>query len=53
MKYEDIVEAQRQRDMKEASADKLPGRGRGLWRVMGTFFQKTFFSTAFTHRSRL
>ena len=26
---------------------------RYLWRVIGTFFQKTFFSTTFTHRSRL
>jgi hypothetical protein len=29
LSYEDIVEAQRQRDLKQASADKLPGRGRG------------------------
>jgi hypothetical protein len=29
LSYEDIVEAQRKRDMKEASADKVPGRGRG------------------------
>jgi hypothetical protein len=29
LSYEDIVEAQRQRDMKEASADAARGRGRG------------------------
>jgi hypothetical protein len=29
MSYEDIVEAQRQRDVKEAMADKVPRRGRG------------------------
>ena len=29
LSYEDIVEAQRQRDMKEASADTVPKRGRG------------------------
>jgi hypothetical protein len=29
LSYEDIVEAQRQRDMKEAIADKVRGRGRG------------------------
>jgi hypothetical protein len=29
LSYEDIVEAQRQRDMKEASADTVRGRGRG------------------------
>jgi hypothetical protein len=30
--YEDIVEAERQRDLKEASADRLPGRRRGQLR---------------------
>jgi hypothetical protein len=29
LSYEDIVEAQKQRDMKEASAGAVPGRGRG------------------------
>ena len=29
LSYEDIVEAQRQRDLKEANADAVRGRGRG------------------------
>jgi hypothetical protein len=36
MSYEDIVEAQKQRDMKDASADSVPKRGRGRPRRKST-----------------